>query len=256
MPLGIQQLFNPALKAGLIAGHKLVNKSGKNEDAGMAEENIQFGGGILVPLLAGVKIEAISNNAADSAAGSNARMIRIHGVNDNFEEISEFINLNGLSVTSLTNQNFLRVFDAEVVSVGTYNTTNAGEINIRVSGGGATQLLIEAGRTSSKTTHYTIPADKTGFLFRIGREVDSFPEPSSIIFERRGNSSMVLPPFDPVENDIIWNGTKETSGGRSFVNLKIPEKTDIWVNGIAGVPNTLMEVDFTLLVVNNSTLRT
>ena len=149
---------------GNVAGHTLIHKFGRNALAGTSNEDVRYGGGTLTPLTAATTIEAISASANDTSAGSGARTIKIWGVDINFAEVEATITMNGTTVTTATAQTFLRVNKARVITTGTYDVANDGDITIRVVSAGATQIVIEAGTGVSQTTHYTIPAGKTGYF--------------------------------------------------------------------------------------------
>ena len=235
---------------GNVAGYSGIHKFGRNVAAGTSEEQIQFGGGTLVPLTAAVNIEAISDDANDTAAGSNARTIRIWGVDGNFNAITEDITLAGLSASTATTQTFLRVYRGRVLTTGTYNTKNVGNIFIRVSGAGAIQATIVADTSVTETTHYTIANGYTGYLVRVAIEVDS-SKSARIIMHSRGNTNLTTAPFDPVAHVHTWDGVK----GGLPLDLKEPHifaaKTDIWFTSIAGAVSTPLEADYDLILVQD-----
>ena len=183
-------------------------------------------------------------------AGSNARTIRIWGVDGSFNAITEDITLAGLSASTATTQTFLRVYRGRVLTNGTYNTKNAGNISIRVSGAGAIQATIVADTSVTETTHYTIADGYTGYLVRVAIEVDS-SKSSRIVMHARGNTNLVSAPFDPVEHVHTWDGV---TGGIPL-DLKEPHifaaKTDIWFTSTAGALNTALEADYDLILVQD-----
>lgn len=235
---------------GNIPGWQGVHKFGRNVAAGTSEEQIQFGGGTLVPLTSAVTIEAISDDANDTVAGSNARTIRIWGVDGDFNAVTEDITLAGLSASVATTQTFLRVYKGRVLTNGTYNTKNAGNISIRVSGAGAVQATIVADTSVTETTHYTIAAGYTGYLVRVAIEVDS-AKTARIVMHSRGNTNLTTAPFDPVAHIHTWDGVK----GGLPLDLKEPHtfaaKTDIWFTSVAGAVSTSLEADYDLILVQD-----
>jgi hypothetical protein len=235
---------------GNVAGYTSVHKFGRNVAAGTSEVQIQFGGGTLVPLTAAVTMEAVSDDANDTVAGSNARTIRIWGVDGNFNAITEDITLAGLSASAATTQTFLRVYKGRVLTTGTYNTKNAGNISIRVSSAGAIQATLVADISVTETTHYTIANGYTGYLVRVAIDVDS-SKTSRIVMHCRGNTNLTVAPFDPVEHVHTWDGVS----GEVLLDLKGPHvftaKTDIWFTSEAGSVNTPLEVNYDLILVQD-----
>ncbi len=238
---------------GRIQGHSLIHKFGRNAAAGTSEEDIHYGGGALVPLTAAVTIEAISASAADAAAGAGARTIQIWGLDINFEPINEVITMNGIAASTATTQSFLRVFKVRVLTTGTYNAANTGDITVRVSSAGATQVTVEAESGVSQTTHYTIPAGFTAYVVRASIDVDS-SKTATIKMVERGNSSLTVAPFDPHKHVHTWSGVTGNINEDFVANHKVLEKQDIWFEVVAGSVGTPVEADYDLLLIDNEYL--
>lgn len=250
--VGFQSMleFYQEVNLGTVPGHSLVHKFGRNPDAGTSSEDIHYGGGVLTPLVAAATMEAISGDAEDDVDGDNARTIRIWGIDGSFNIVTADIIMNGTSVTTATTQEFLRVYRARILTCGTYNVDNAGDIIIRVSSAGATQLTMEAGTGVSQTSHYTVEVGYTAYIVRAAISVDS-TKTSRIILASRGNTNLLAAPFDPVEHLRTWDGVTGVLPEAFLANYIIAEKTDIWFESVAGGVNTPLEIDYDMLLVAN-----
>jgi len=68
--------------------------------------------------------------------------------------------MNGTSTVTTTRTDWFRITSVIVTSSGS-GQTNAGNITIRVSGGGSTRSLIQTGLARTFNGFYTVPAGKT-----------------------------------------------------------------------------------------------
>lgn len=69
-----------------------------------------------------------STNANDTAAGTGARTVLITGLDENYNDVTESIILNGLTGVNTTKQ-FIRVFKVRVTTAGS-GATAAGDIYV------------------------------------------------------------------------------------------------------------------------------
>ena len=108
--------------------------SGFNPDvdtAGVPEDVWPQGGLIQFPAVADT-VDIVSDSVLDTAAGTGARTLLVEGVNDDFDEISEIVTLDGLTPVS-TLQNFLYVNSSTVATAGA-TTGNQGLITFNITG--------------------------------------------------------------------------------------------------------------------------
>ena len=68
-----------------------------------------------------------SSNANDTLAGTGARVVLIKGLDSNYDEIQETVNMNGTTITTATSKSFLRINEMSVISVGS-GGVNVGNI--------------------------------------------------------------------------------------------------------------------------------
>lgn len=140
--------------------------------------DIWGGGGNLSYPTAGETWEVLSSSANDTTAGSGAQSIIVNSLTTDYIQQTEVVALNGTTPVVLSNTHF-RPDGAVALPTGA-GQENAGDITIRVSGGGATRQFIPAGFGASQDTHFTVPAGKTLIGLRI---LSVFPKNEDGILE-------------------------------------------------------------------------
>lgn len=156
--------FMEAVGLGIVPGCTRVTALGHNPNiptlGGAAD--VWEGGGDYPFLAAAATLEVLSTNAADTAAGTGARTVLVSGLNSAYNTISEVVTLNGTTPVNTVNQ-YLRVNVFTTTSAGS-GEKNAGDITLRVSGGGAVQSIARAGFGFGRSCVYTVPAGFTLFI--------------------------------------------------------------------------------------------
>lgn len=154
---------------GRVGGHSRVAVYGHTPTAA-ANTDVWEGGGLYPFQSSAVTLEILSASANDTAAGTGARTFTIVGLDNNFNPISETITMAGVTPVQTVNQ-YRRVNACVIASAGSGNV-NAGDVTLRVTGGGSTQALVRAGYGFAKQAIYTVPAGftllVTDLLFSVG----------------------------------------------------------------------------------------
>jgi hypothetical protein len=134
----------------------LVGKFGRNfdVDAATSPEDLIEEGGEQYWAAAAAILQVTSSLAADAAAGTGMRTMRIYGVDGDYREIVEDVTMNGLTIVN-TVQEFLRVNRAHLLQVGS-GLVNAG--NISIGDGTGVLAYVAAGAGQTQKAAYTIPA--------------------------------------------------------------------------------------------------
>lgn len=240
-----------------IDGQSLLRLSGRNIDVDTALADIGMEDVLFTWPTSVSTLEAISSNADDTLAGTGARIITVNGLDSNFDEISENINMNGTSVTSATSATFIRVNSVTVKEAGTYADTdvgsNEGDITIRISGGGATLAFISndpSGVGFNQDFKFTIPTNKTGIIIGASVNVDATKQAKLHILVRE-NADIIVAPFSPkrIAASVIQSEARDVPNEN--LNSLLAAKTDIWASGIGNAVNTEMEVTMTILLLDD-----
>lgn len=148
---------------GIVPGCTRAVLLGHNPSIGAgAAADVWEGGGNYPFLAAAATLEVLSSSASDTAAGTGARTVLVSGLNSAYATISEVVTLNGVTPVSTVNQ-YLRVNLFTTTSSGS-GEVNAGDITLRVAGGGTTQCIARAGYGFGRSAVFTVPAGFTFFM--------------------------------------------------------------------------------------------
>lgn len=219
---------------GAVRGWSVVHKFGANYDLSTSVEDVWSVGGVYSYLTSASTLEVLSDDANDTSAGTGARSVTIQGLDANFKEISETVNLSGITPVSTANQ-YIRVNRMFVATTGTYGIGSAGDITLRVESGGATQAIIQ--ETTADTiawdygqtqlARYTVPAGKTAFISRVFLVGESNKRTDFAMFQRR-SADTVSAPFTAQRLVESWSGVSSGIDFQFDSPVVFPEKTDIY----------------------------
>lgn len=118
----------------------------------------------LMPELTGAEsLEVVSTSAADSAAGTGTRTVKITYLDGSNNMVqSEAITLNGTTPVALGfTAKF--IYGMEAASGGS-SETSVGNVILRIAGGGAAQEQISAGENSSLSCRFIVPSGYTAYV--------------------------------------------------------------------------------------------
>lgn len=212
-----------AASFGDIPGFSRITAVGNNPDidAGVPED-IWSGGGLYPWMTAATSLEVVSSNAADTAAGTGARTMRIVGLDANYVEIEAVVTLNGITPVAVTPQ-FFRINRCDLLTAGT-GTINAGTITVRDAGAGATRALIDAGFGITRQSQFTVPAGKT---LAVLTYVQSVTNPTA-------TRDVTLTTFARLASGVTRLAVEVSINGNPLIyNLPsptiLPEKTDFGI---------------------------
>ena len=229
---------------GNIQGQQTGNQFGENLDVGVTEEDIQTQGGVLIFLQSAEKIEVISTDTVnDIFGGANAHTVEIMGLDENFSVITETINL-GPTVNTTTNE-FIRVLNAEIITVGTYTATNLGTISMTAANSSTLQLEIAAIMGKSASTHFTVPTGQNLILTSLSATMDT-GKAVNVFFHIRDNADVTSGEFGAKRTIRTFRGLDTPVRGRTLGNLRFDEKTDLWFDAqiTSGGAGAAVEVNY------------
>ena len=195
-----------------------------------------------------IDISGTSNITASAATltdvSTGARTVLVEGLDGDYNEISETVNLNGTIAVDLVNT-YLRVNGMSVVTAGT-GLTNAGTITLRLDAAGATQGVISIGDSNAHFTNYTVPARYKGEIVLIDCDIDKSGD-NDVRLKTRDNGVTGA----PWQTDRIIRVTEQTSP-LIFNNdeLIFNEKTDIKFTSIrvTGADDDRISCNYTLVL--------
>jgi hypothetical protein len=159
--------FDFDVAAGRFGGISNFAKFGSNTDIDTAgNEDIWEGGGIYAgfPTGAAETVDVFSTSSYDDEGGAGAEIVRLFGLDENWEEQTEDITLNGLEANRVTSVNSWRRVNRMTViqsNNGANDTFNVGVITCRHTTTTANVFAgLPVGTNQTKICAFTVPAGK------------------------------------------------------------------------------------------------
>jgi len=251
-----QDPFYLAVAKGDVPGHSLVHKFG-SATVGTTLSHIHTDGIYQTPTTA-VALEFVSDNAGDNSAGLGAREVTIIGLDANWEETTQTLITNGVTPVQL-DTDLVRLYRWYVSSSGVYSALglqpHLGNIEIRVSGGGATWSTISntpASFSQSQIGFYTVPINKTAYLLSKHISVAS-TKIADVYFVQRPFADDVTTPFSGVRRIIEREVGLSSGFSITSVTPKGPYigPCDLGFYGKVNLTTGVISVEFELLIVDD-----
>ena len=196
-------------------------------------------------------------NAADTAAGSGARSVRLTGIDGSGNILTEVIATAGASASVSTTGQFIRLFEANVETSGTYGSqvagSHVGDIVIENAAGGTDWAKIPVnGFPTSKTSigSYTIPKGYTGFIEGISIAVEGAKLVDVLMLYREGVLD-TAPPYKPITRRKEWIGIENILIERFKMPTSFPELTDIGMLAKVSNGTGAVTVDMDILLLRS-----
>jgi hypothetical protein len=230
-----------------------VYKFGENTTVSTTEETVWTSGGAKTWPAAAVALEVTSSDVDDTSAGNGAQTVTLEGLDANYAEISETVDMNGQTADagSTTTATFFRVNRMYVATAG---TTNTNEGDIYTSTGTQTagvpdtattiQATIAAGEGQSEHAFYTIPAGKTGLLHSVHVSCHDNTNNASIRIRTSENGG----PWLVQDKFLVFQDTIDFHFDYPLV---FNEKTDIEILATAGASTVDVTATFGLALRTN-----
>lgn len=228
---GAFEPFELQVSRGQIQGHKSLFVFGNNADINGSVETIWSQGGVYAYPAAAIAMKVSSSSADDDAAGTGARTVVVTGLDENYNEASETVTLDGQTEV-LTTTTFIRIFAAYVATAGSGGTA-AGTIYVgtgTVTAGVPATIYaaIPLGENRTQSCIWTVPAGYTLYVTGGTFSAASNNAAQYVL------GKFVIRPF----GGVFQNTADITVNSNVFkydweVALPIPEKTDIEARGIA-----------------------
>lgn len=143
---------------GMIPGVENIAKYG--QAVGASPDSVQAdiwpgGNGYTGWITSASTLDVSSDNAADTAAGTGARTVRVFGLNAAGKPIHEDVTLNGVTPVATTST-FLRCHRARVLTAGS-NETNVGTLTIQTNAA-EVMAIVPVGDGQTEQATFTVPA--------------------------------------------------------------------------------------------------
>lgn len=106
--------------------------------------------------------EIVSSSVNDTSAGTGARTVAVSYLDSDYEIQTAVVSLNGLTAVPVA-ANCFRHQSTATLTAGS-GLSNAGQLTVRVSGGGASRGLVAAGACNSQQASFTVPAGHMAYF--------------------------------------------------------------------------------------------
>lgn len=251
---GSPEQFLVEVVKGNIPGHTLRHRFGKGL---VSTTMVPIASSLKYPTpTAAVTLEVVSSDADDTIAGAGARTVTVLGLDANWEEISQTVDMDGLTPVPLP-IDMIRVYDWWVSSSGVYATSALGShqgiITIQTSPGGVLWFngtIVPYPKGQSEIAGFTVPLGFRAYIFMHGIIADS-SKTVDVIFLRRDNADDVTIPFEPMRTLKEFTGLAGNSvGGDTTAPINsFAAKTDIIFMGIVASGSASVTVDYEILLI-------
>lgn len=226
--------FYMEVAKGNIAGHSIVHKFGKNPAVGTTGfDTIWNGGGEYTGFnaTAAETVTVVSSDGNDTLLGDGLQTLVLHGLDADWIEQSEVIELNG--TTAVTSQlSYIRCYRAKgLTSGGGTFSTNLGVITIAQSITTANVFAqIPIGYGTTMIAAYTIPAGKKGYIIT---------QSAAIANKQSAAVAIRIKVKQPGSVFTVGGEAALNSQGAGFIERKftvpaqLPAKTDFFIEAEA-----------------------
>lgn len=247
----IEDQFGLNVSRGKVRGAYKVTKFGSNSSVGTSMETVWDGGG-LYPWdefdNAGT-VTITSSSSQDDVSGNGARQIKIEGLDNDYNNISDTLDTNGTGNTT-SSLEFKRIFRAYVVSSGS-SDTNVGTISVNRNGTTVAQIRVEGGQGLGQTfmSTYTVPVGYTAYLY-------SWNNSTAKAYNLSADADIYLVQREYGEDswrsqDIIHSNANSIE--RDYkLPLRFEEKTDIEVRGYGSSSGISISSTYQILLVKEA----
>lgn len=214
-----------------------IYKFGRNDSVG-ATETLISGNGIYGLPPTAQTIDVVSDSPAnDNPAGIGARTIHIFGLDANYDEIDEIVEVGGTSLLS-----YIRVFRAHVETAGNLDPTggaNVGTITMKQTGG-IDMVVIEPNDGQTLVACYTIPNNTTALLWSADTTVGEGKTSVNRLKVKEFDSN------SPFRTKGIRDNFENSVGIQYKIPRTIPSKADVVFTAISTAAGTAVSGTFLL----------
>ena len=169
----IADIQSLALAANAVTNVSLVQPYADNATVGTSFETItNTNADQVLPVIAGADIDLVSGSAGDDVGSTGATEVTVTYLDDNFNQYTQAVAMNGTTEVEMTEQNISFIQKAEVTASGT-GLAAAGAITIADVTGGGVHAVIDAGSKETGNCTWKIPAGHTGYVHGFWYDVDA-----------------------------------------------------------------------------------
>ncbi len=169
----ISDIQSLATAANTVTNVTLVQPYADNATIGTSFETISnTDADQVLPVIVDADLDVVSASAADDDGSTGATAVRVTYLDEEFNQYTEDVTMNGTSEVEMTEQTISFVQKAEVISSGT-GLAAAGAITIADVTGGGVHAVIDAGQKESGNCTWKIPAGHAGYIHGFWYDIDA-----------------------------------------------------------------------------------
>ena len=159
----IAMVHDLAVVHNMVENHQKREIIGYNGNVSTSLEDIAELPTVSIPLpVSATTMTIVSTSVNDTIVGTGARTVEIHGLNNDGNEISDLINLDGTTPVGLTNS-YWRINSVHGMSVGSLGAAD-GNITVQGSVVATVYNQITAGGNMSLQGQFTVPAGHWAYI--------------------------------------------------------------------------------------------
>jgi len=225
--------FYLSVAEGKVDGYSSINKFGHNPLADSGDDVWGGGGEYNFYPISAEAMEIVSTSATDTVGGIGARTVLVYGLNESWDEVSEIVNMNGLTPVTL-NHTYKRMYRGVVLTVGN-NVTNIGDITVDSQVDGDTAIFIGANDGQTQHAIYTVPRGYNAYFIKgyVGlADDDKNGELAEFQWQARPNNGVTGAWAVKGEMGLNNLGSSHWQYEYGVPAGAIPEKTDIRIKVI------------------------
>lgn len=232
--IGLQSVIGDAALAKVKRSDlEFERKFGSNPLVGTSVfEDIWENGGLMYwPTVADYLVLTMSSVNDRYLTGSGAWKVCIFGLDDNFDHITETLELTGATVT--TTKQYRRVLRAFVCESGTHATAtlgtgvNDGSISFATQTGSHPMAFIAAGLSQTMLLRYTVPNGHVAVIRRLAVFPDTSKSITVLGAGRLDADITASPGIQPWRRILWWPGLSTPTSESATLGLGFPGKTDL-----------------------------
>lgn len=238
--------YHSEVSLGLRQGVTSWNKFGYNDDIDDTgdEEIIASWGGVFEFITVGETIDISSTSVNDTLLGTGAQKIVITGIDEDWNEQVEVVDMNG-TTTVTTSSQWIGINRIAIFKSGT-GLKNAGTINIKANTSTYTMAQMPTGNSTTQQCLFYVPADHnflTQWIHFNSIKISGGGGQPEVTFKIHVYSDVSTSVYEIFRNslDVADTGTLTISPPIPFL---VSEKSIIWLTAESDTNNTAVRGRF------------
>lgn len=213
------------IAAGRVQNAEGLTVDGYNPSVAGSLVDISELGVAVIPLPpSAITMEVASDSVNDTAAGTGAQLVEIHGLDASWDEINETVALNGTTPVALLNS-YLRINNFHVMRAG-IGEVAAGTIKLRATGVGVEYDRITPGNNVDLQAHFTVPDKYMAFIHVVntGTITDNVNTAARVFLQAKADwhDRSLIPVYHFNKTSVFKDGS-----GPMPIGLWFPARCDI-----------------------------